>query len=74
MSTQAGKARDQVLPEEGLNLEELPLVKHTTDDIVHVVGGCRGVGHDGLQLTVHTVGGILGGYDRGLLAIVGGQI
>src|ERR1035437_3991421 len=74
VAAETGKAGDQVGPKEGLSLQELAVVEDAPDHIVHVVGHTGAVRHHRLELLVHAVGRILGGYKGRLLAVVLGQV
>ncbi len=66
---EAGEADDQVPGEVLLHLEEVAVVHHGVEDVLHVVGQAGRVGHQGAQGDLGAVG-IVGAGPRGRVVLV----
>ncbi len=68
------QADNDVLGEEGLDLEELTVVEDTRHQLPHVVWLVRRLGHDGLQLGVRALAVVSGGDEGRTLVVARGQV
>ena len=73
LAVETGETDDDVLREVALHFEELTVVDHRTDDLIHVVGHVGVVGDDFVEEVFLTVDGVGAGYARRAFVIVLGQ-
>ncbi len=71
---EADETDDLIGPPQGADLEERTSIGHQGDGAAHVEGGGALAWHDGEQLVVAPVDGIVGGQDGGRLVDAGGQV
>ena len=70
LAVETGETDDDVLGEVTLHFEELTVVDHGSDDLIHVVGHVGIVGDDFVEEVFLTIDGVGAGYARRAFVIV----
>ncbi len=73
LSVETGKAGDDVLCKRLVGLEEVAVVDHRANHLIHVVGLVGAVGHDLVEAVFQTADGVVAHCERSILHVVLGH-